>query len=141
MSRLVIDASALLDLASRPAIAEFVHASHEVCAPSLVVWEVGHVVHRAPKVFGDRKARRRLVASLVRPLRLIEQSDRTDALADLIDTYKLSFYDAAYLQAALDEHGILLTEDRTLLAAAKAVIGDERVWTVREASVRAARDE
>jgi hypothetical protein len=50
----------------------------------------------------------------------------------------LTFYDAAYLQLAVDERASLVTEDRRLHAEAVAVLGPARVWTLQEAEGAAA---
>lgn len=134
MKALVIDASALIDLLPRSELAEHIHTQYDVAAPALVQWETGHVIHTAPRVFGDLARRKKIVATLLSPLRLIDQRARSGPIADLVETHGLSFYDAAYLQLAIDEAAVLLTEDRKLLAAATKVLGSDRAWTLDAAA-------
>src|SRR5687768_1719900 len=119
MKPLVVDASALIDALHQPDIAERIVSDHDACAPALIQWEVTHVVHRVrPHAFGDAKSRRGLVADLLEPLRLVDQRDRLDGIALLCEEHKLSAYDAAYLQLALDEGAPLVTHDSALRKAA-----------------------
>lgn len=131
MKPLVIDASALLDAITRPDVAEAMVGSHEPCAPALIQWEIAHVVHRTrAKHFGEPKARRALVHHLLAPFRLVDQKDRLDALALLCDEHKLSAYDAAYLQLALDEGAAIVTSDDALRKASAKALGASRAWTI-----------
>lgn len=134
MKPLVIDASAALDSLGRPELAGHIVGTYEATAPALFQWEVGQVVHaKRPDLFGDPTKRRAIVRALVSPMRLVEQSARLEAIADLVDKTKLSFYDASYLQLAIDENAALVTHDKTLHSVAARRLGHRRVWTLDEA--------
>jgi predicted nucleic acid-binding protein len=137
---LVIDASALIDAIRRIEVAERIFSGYEPCAPALIEWEFAHFVFRArPGSFGDLKARRKLVTSLLAPFRLVDQRDRLDALALLCEEHNMTAYDAAYLQLALDEGAPLLTHDAGLRKAAAKTLGASRSWTLDQ--VEAPRDD
>lgn len=131
---LVLDASAALDSLSRSQLAGHIVGSYEPTAPALFAYEIGQVVHaKRPDLFGDAAKRRLVARTLVAPMRLIDQSARLDAIADLVDKTKLSFYDASYLQLAMDEGAGLVTHGRTLHSVAARRLGHPRVWTLDEA--------
>lgn len=131
---LVMDASAAIDTLGHPRLAECLVAEHDLCAPTLARWEVGNVVHvHLASKLGDAKTRRAIVATLLRPLRLVDQAGREDAIALLVHEHKLTFYDAAYLQLALDEDAGLVTQDRRLREAAAKVLGARRALSLDEA--------
>jgi len=122
-----MDASACIDTLASPATAARILAQHDVCAPTLLRWEVGNVVHgQQAALFGDAKQRKAIVATLLRPMRLVDQAGREDAIADVARRHALTFYDAAYLQLALDEDAGLVTQDKALLQAAAKALGDDR---------------
>lgn len=135
MNPLVIDASAAIDTLDDPDLAQHMVHHYDVCAPALLHWEIGNVVHaKHPDVFGDPEKRRAVVRALLAPVRLVDQTARADAVADIVDKTSLSYYDAAYLQLALDEGGGLVTHDKRLHAAAARKLGHPRVWTLAEAA-------
>lgn len=140
MMRLIIDTSALIDALRVPALAERLNASFDVCAPALIQWETGNVIHGDPDVFGDLKRRNRVVATLLAPVRLIDQSERLDDVGRLAMKHNLTFYDAAYLAAAEDDDGMLLTQDKKLLKAARRALGDARAVNLRDAEAAWAAD-
>lgn len=130
-----MDASACIDTLESPASAARIFAGHDVCAPALLRWEVGNVVHgRGAAVFGDARQRKAIVATLLRPMRLVDQAGREGAIADVARRHALTFYDAAYLQLALDEDAALVTQDKALLHAAGKALGDGRAWTLEDAA-------
>lgn len=140
MNVLVMDASARIDTLGHVDLAAHLFAEYDVCAPTLMRWEVGNVVHgRNAAAFGDPKTRRAVVTTLLRPMRLVDQAGREDAIADLVQKHGLTFYDAAYLQLALDEEAGLVTEDKKLHEAAAKALGPARVWTLENAD-RAVKD-
>lgn len=131
MRPLVVDASSRIATLARPKLAGPLFAAHDACAPVLLRWEIGNVIHgKRPAVFGDLAKRKAIVATLLAPVRLIDQRGREDAIADVVDRTGLTFYDAAYLQLAADEGAPLLTEDQQLLEAAGKVLGRNRAWTL-----------
>lgn len=134
MRPLVIDASALIDTSGNPPLARHLVASYDLCAPTLIRWEIGNVVHgKAPARFGEPEKRRRLVHILLSPVRVVDQGTRLEAIADLVDRHGLTFYDAAYLQLALDEDAGLLSEDKPLLKVASKALGPGRAWDLARA--------
>lgn len=99
-------------------------------APALLAWEVGNVVHtKAPDRFGDtvderRRAREVLLSGI--DLVAANQLD-PDSIGRLCQRYGLTYYDASYLALAGGHaDGLLLTEDRTLLEAARSELGPDR---------------
>jgi len=135
MTRLVVDASARIETLGRPALAAHLFGAFDACAPALLRWEVGNVVHgRHAKEFGDLAKRKAIVAALLGPVRLVDQAGREGAIADLVAQTGLTFYDAAYLQLALDEGAIVVTQDRRLHAEATKLLGPGRAWTLDEAA-------
>lgn len=135
MNAIVIDASAAIDTLADPDLAQHIVHHYDVCAPTLLRWEVGNVVHhKHPDVFGDAVKRREVVRALLGPVRLVDQAGRDDAIADLVDKTALSYYDGAYLQLAIEEGCGLLTHDKKLHAAAARKLGHPRVWTLAEAA-------
>lgn len=127
MKTLVMDASTVIDTLQNPPLAQHLVAHHDLCAPALVRWEVGNVVHvKAPDAFGPSEQRKRIVALLLSPIRVVDQAARLDAIADLAESHGLTFYDAAYLQLAIDEGADLLSQDKALLKAASKELGAER---------------
>lgn len=131
MRPLVLDASARIATLARPHLLPHLVGAFDVCAPTLFRWEVGNAVHgRGARGFGDLARRKRLVATMLAPVRLVDQAGREDAIADVAVRTGLTFYDAAYLQLALDEHSPLVTEDRRMLDEAAKVLGPNRAWTL-----------
>ena len=127
MKRLVLDASACIDTLAHPRLAGRLFAEHDVCAPTLLRWEVGNVVHgRQAALFGDAKQRKLVVATLLRPVRLLDQAGREGDIAEAARRHGLTFYDAAYLQLALDEDAGLVTQDKALRQAAAKALGEDR---------------
>lgn len=101
-------------------------------APALLAWEVGNVVHRkyAGRIGRSFEERAALVASLLAPIELLPADEamvrRTGQLAE---EHGLTFYDAAYLEAAgRREDGLLVTEDGKLLRIAARVLGKDRAF-------------
>lgn len=140
MNPLVLDASARIDTLGHVDVAAHLFAEYDVCAPTLLRWEVGNVVHgRNAAAFGDAKTRRAIVATLLKPVRLVDQAGREDAIADLLQKHGLTFYDAAYLQLALDEEAPLVTQDRKLREAAAKALGPGRAWSL-EAAAQGVKD-
>lgn len=140
MNALVLDASAAIDTLGHARLAEHLVGEHDVCAPTLIRWEVGNVVHgKQAAAFGDAKTRKAIVAILLRPLRLVDQAGREDDIADLVAKHGLTFYDAAYLQLALDEDAGLVTQDKKLREAAARALGPLRVWSL-EGAARAVKE-
>lgn len=128
MKRIVFDASARIETLARPELAGTILADHDACAPTLIRWEIGNVVHgKNASTFGDLAKRKQIVSTLLRPLRLVDQEGREDAIGYIVSRTGLTFYDAAYLQLAIDEDARLLTEDKRLAKVAVGVLGNGRV--------------
>jgi predicted nucleic acid-binding protein len=108
---------------------------HVLAAPALHAWEMGNLLHRvrprSPHGFAGRSD---TLAALLEGVAL-EAPDgdalrRTGALAE---RHRLSFYDASYLElAGRDRSSRLVSEDRELLAAARAHLGPGRALTIME---------
>lgn len=121
----VLDASALLDGvdARRPEWGEAVRdlqARHPCLAPALLAWELGNVIHRKhPDVFGP--ARAQLLEVLLEGVGLVEPDAASRRrCGELVAASGLTFYDAAYLDLAASEAGgVLVSQDRRLVAAAR----------------------
>ncbi|MEA3201647.1 MAG: hypothetical protein QOE90_3075 [Thermoplasmata archaeon] len=140
MKPLVIDSSARIDTLRDPGLAGHLVANYDLCAPALLQWEIGNVVHaKEPAVFGDPAKRKAVVHALVSHVRLVDQTGRLGMIADLVDRHALSFYDAAFLQLALDETCDLLTQDKKLLGAATREIGPSRAWNLARAKAAVAQ--
>jgi predicted nucleic acid-binding protein len=123
----VIDASALLDLAQHPDLAARLLAHDEHHAPRLICWEVGNAIHvKMRKKLPSLQARQQLVTDLLNPLDLSDQIGKASAIGALTEQHGLSFYDAAYLQLAIDLDCPLLTHDGALHAAAGKALGANR---------------
>lgn len=103
----------------------------ELTAPAILAWEVANVVHhKRPNLFGpDVEARLALVQALLASVRLTSWSDEdVQGIAHATEEHGLTAYDAAYLALATrgdDAH--LVTEDRRLLSAARAVLWERAV--------------
>ena len=140
MKPLVVDASARVDTLRHAKLAGHLFANYDVCAPTLLRWEVGSVVHgRNAAAFGEPKTRDAVVATLLRHVRLVDQAGREAAIAEQVRKHGLTFYDAAYLQLALDEDADLVTHDKQLAEAATKALGGWRVWTL-ESAARAVKE-
>lgn len=94
-------------------------------APELLAYELAHLVFSkyADRV-DDIPRRVKLHAALAG----LAQPQRTDweAVGELCDEHGLTAYDAAYVELAKREEGILITDDREMYRVAKAVLGEER---------------
>lgn len=108
------------------------HHRFGLAAPALLVWEVGQIVHREHSAsFGDDASERaEVVGDILAEIALDpptpESTVRTSLLAEKLG---LTFYDAAYLElAARDGTSLLVTEDEALRHAARALLGEGRVW-------------
>lgn len=110
------------------------HLAEKFClqAPHLAAWEVGNVIHaKKPEAFADSvEERRELVELLLTGVELDNpeafERGRTGRLAE---EHELTFYEAAYLELADREEGLLLTEDEKLLEAARSEVGVDRAMT------------
>lgn len=140
MKRIVVDTSALIHTLTERALASHLVANYDQIAPRLIQWEVGNVVHsKEPATFGEGKKRKRVVSILLRHVRVVDQDGRLEEIADLVDKFGLTFYDAAFLQAAIDEESDLLSEDRKLLTASAKTLGGARVWDISRANAAMAK--
>jgi predicted nucleic acid-binding protein len=131
MRPIVLDASARVATLARPHLLPRLVGAFDACAPTLFRWEVGNAIHgRSAKDFGDLARRKRLVATMLAPVRLVDQAGREDAIADVVARTGLTFYDASYVQLALDETAPLVTEDHQMLDAGEKILGPNRAWTL-----------
>lgn len=129
---IVIDSSALLASHEREQHEELgrLHARSDIIAPVLLGFEVGHVVHsKKPEAFGaSAEERAAFVDALLMGVTLVDPDEgtwrRVGALAEADD---LSFYDAAFLELAIEREATLLTEDDRLAKSAVRRIGKTRV--------------
>lgn len=112
--------------AARPAIEERL----KLAAPALLAWEVVHVVQRkSPERYGsDFDIRWEVITRLLDGVELVPPDDAAlRRTASLADRYRLSGYDAAYLELASRDGGsVLVTEDDDLLRAARKALGTRR---------------
>lgn len=124
--------SASLARRIRPHLAE----TFGLRAPWLAAWEVGNVIHtKRPSSFGSsRQERQELVDVILTGIELDAPSPfhraRTGRLSE---DHGLTIYDAAYLELAEREDGVLVTEDHELLEAGRSELGVERSLTVPNA--------
>lgn len=139
----VVDASALLraldpdgETARRALVA--LATERQLCAPMLVVWQMGSVVHRKhPARYGaTHEDRQESLSAALSAVGLIHPDD--DAIrktGDLAETHGMSFYDAAYLELALrDGSSILLTVYKELRMIGRRALGADRSLDVDEAA-------
>lgn len=140
MKPIVVDTSALIHTLTERALASHLVANYDQIAPRLVQWEVGNVVHfKEPATFGDIKKRKLVARVLLKHVRVLDQDARLDEIADLVDKFRLTFYDAAFLQVAIDEKSDILSEDKKLLAASTNALGAARVWDIARAKAAMAK--
>lgn len=105
-------------------------------APHLIGWEVGNVVHhKYPNAFGESPEDRMEVTDLfLREIELdVPSRYHLRRTGELGERHDLTFYDAAYLELAEREDGLLITEDQRLLEAGRNGLGIERSLTVSNA--------
>ncbi len=131
----VVDASALLAALEPGGVAArqnlvTLSETHDLAAPTLLPFELGHVIHRKhPAGYGATPDERdaALAAALGAVTLVPPDEERLQAAARLVDAHRMSFYDASYLAlAAADESSVLLTEDRALHQVAVRVLGPDR---------------
>lgn len=132
MPAAVVDASALLAAlepggsAARQALVALAE-THDLVAPTLLPFELGHVIHRKrPAGYGATPEERdeALAAALGVVVLVPLDDERLRAAARLVEAHRLSFYDAAYLALAAGEEGsVLLTDDGALHRVAARVLG------------------
>lgn len=111
----------------------------EFVAPHLALLETGNVIHgRRRSQFGaSLRERRSLHRTLLEGVAFVSDEDRErlEAAAALAEEHGLSLYDALYLAlAAKTPEAVLLSQDRRLLAAARAALGPARAFSAREAA-------
>lgn len=128
----VIDTSALLSSHEHDdhAQLERLHARAEVIAPVLIGFEAGQVVHaKRPGAFADSPTKRgAYVETLLEGIGLVTPDAGAWArIGELAEQEKLSFYDAAFLDLAIERDAALLTEDDRLAKAALRRLGKTRV--------------
>lgn len=100
--------------------------SQRMISPRLILYELGSVVRKAHLRVapGDREAAHHTLLETVRmEATRLESVRRIHSIAD---EYGLSFYDAAYLQLAIEQDATLITDDRFLRTAAERELGAER---------------
>lgn len=136
----VLDASFLLRLAGAEGdeVADRVRAANallrvrgEVLAPVLLWYEVAQVLHRSERRRGRPLPEcKRLAIQLLRGIEPVAAADGDmDLIGTFVDQYGLTAYDASYLVLAKTHpHGILVTLDKDLLAAALQELGPERAF-------------
>lgn len=123
MTRLVVDASAALawllpdqaNARTRGFVSEL--DSHDLYAPAIFEWEVLNVLsHRRRRRLseaGYRQALDDLAAFEIEVEPAVEPGD----LLELAHAHRLSLFDSAYLEAALEQDAAVVSRDRALIAA------------------------
>ena len=125
MTAMVIDASSLLLLIKRRG-AEAANTLREALTAPLVSYEVGNALRTSVQVYHDmspEKAESTLdhIHTCLGYMKLVDQSS-IEAMREIFRTclkYGLTYYDAAYLAAALSLKAPLITDDRQLAEAAR----------------------
>jgi len=115
----IFDASAIINLCG----ARKVDRLMDGCTLSLALYEVGNAVWRL--VYRDKKVAvedGRIIldslSSVIGAMELVEAGDALDILGLAVEE-GLTYYDAAYLHAAIKNSLILVTDDETLYRSAK----------------------
>jgi predicted nucleic acid-binding protein len=139
----VVDASVLL-AALEPDGADARQAlvalaeTHDLAAPTLLPFELGHVIHRKrPLGYGATPGERdeALDAALAAVALVAPDAGRLRAAARLVEAHRLGFYDACYLAlAAADDASLLVTEDEALRGIAARVLGEGRALRAKDAA-------
>lgn len=121
--------------AIRPPLAE----RFGLAAPSIVAFEIANTVHRKePRRFGGSPAARaEVVQAILLGIELVEpDEERILATGLLAERFRLTVFDAAYLQlAATREGSVLVTEDVRLRTAARRLLGAARAFDAQGARV------
>lgn len=112
-------------------------------APSLLAWEAGNAC-LGPRASapGDVQERAQILLGLLSQVALRDPTPESLlATMRLASEHGLTFYDAAYLELATrGASSVLITQDRELLAAARAAIGPNRALDLQDAAKRLADD-